>query len=189
MSPLDLITFLLGIANITLIIRRSVWNYPVAIGLVMVFAIQFWQGKLYSDALLQIFFVAANIYGWWAWSLNRAEAGTLIVRDMPAWMTMIWLVFVVVATIAWGRVITLMTDGSHPYWDASILMASIAAQIIMAQRFVQNWHWWIAVNVIQIPLYVVKGMTIPAALYCVFLVFSIFGAFEWRRVAARQVAV
>ncbi|MBP6379456.1 MAG: nicotinamide mononucleotide transporter, partial [Sphingorhabdus sp.] len=71
MSGLEIAAVLLGIANIVLIIRRSVWNYPFAIAMVSLYFIIFRDAKLYSDAGLQIFFVAVNAYGWWSWQRNK----------------------------------------------------------------------------------------------------------------------
>lgn len=53
-SPLESVATLLGIANITLLIRRSIWNYPVGICMVSIYAYVFFGAKLYSDVLLQV---------------------------------------------------------------------------------------------------------------------------------------
>jgi nicotinamide mononucleotide transporter len=188
MTLFDAAIFGIGLINIVLIIRRSVWNFPFGIALVTLLGFQFWQSKLYSDAILQGFFVAANLYGWWAWGKNRTAANELDVRDLPRIHTLGWLIAVLALTFGWGQIVAANTDATHPFWDASILTFSLAAQILMGMRFVQNWHWWIVVNVLQIPLYVVKGLSGPAALYVVFLGLSIYGLISWRRAQMRQAA-
>ena len=50
MSGLEIAAVLLGIANILLIIRRSVWNYPFAIAMVSIYFVIFFFVYLYSDA-------------------------------------------------------------------------------------------------------------------------------------------
>ena len=62
--PVEIAAFFLGIANITLLVRRSVWNYPFGIVMVSLYAWVFYGAKLYSDALLQIFFFVVQCYGW-----------------------------------------------------------------------------------------------------------------------------
>ena len=57
MSPLEIIAVILGLANIVLIVRRSLWNYPFGIAMVALYFVIFVEAKLYSDALLQIFFL------------------------------------------------------------------------------------------------------------------------------------
>lgn len=79
-----------------------------------------------------------------------------------------------------------VTDATHPYWDASIAMLSIAAQILMARRYLENWWWWIVVNSLSIPLYFIKGLSLTAALYGLFLVLALWGLIEWRRAEGRS---
>ncbi|MFM2237560.1 MAG: hypothetical protein RL209_1594, partial [Pseudomonadota bacterium] len=82
MTLIEVAAVLLGIANIVLIIRRSVWNYPFALAMVTLYFFIFRDLKLYSDAGLQIFFFAVNIYGWWSWNRNRADAGEVVVERL-----------------------------------------------------------------------------------------------------------
>ena len=185
MSPLELIATLAGLANITLIIRRSVWNYPFALVMVTIYAFIFYDAKLYSDAALQAFFLVINIYGWRSWSANIAAAGALKVERLNPSGWLIWLGGSAVALLIWGALMHRFTDASYPWWDGSIAMLSIAAQVLMARRYMENWHWWIAVNLISVPLYLIKGLQLTAGLYVVFLVMAGLGLIEWRR-AERQ---
>ena len=44
--------------NVALVVRRSVWNYPFALAMVSLYFLIFLEARLYSDALLQLFFFA-----------------------------------------------------------------------------------------------------------------------------------
>ena len=181
MSMIEIVAVLLGIANIVLIIRRSVWNFPVAIVMVALYFIIFRDAKLYSDAGLQIFFAAINLYGWWSWNRNKDDSGVISVRRLPATDYALWIAGSIIAIWAWGAIMHAETDASYPYWDASVAMLSIAGQILMTRRFVENWHYWIIVNIISIPLYIVKDLHLTAGLYGLFLVLAIAGLVEWRK--------
>ena len=181
MSAIEIIAVLLGIANILLIIRRSVWNFPVAIAMVALYFVIFREAKLYSDAGLQVFFAAVNLYGWWSWTRSKAGAGEIAVRRLPAAGYALWIAGSVAAIWAWGAIMGSYTQTSYPYWDASAAMLSVAGQILMTRRFTENWHWWIVVNLISIPLYVTKELYLTAGLYGVFLVLAIAGLIEWRK--------
>lgn len=181
MSLLEIIAVSLGIANIALIIRRSVWNFPVAIVMVSLYFFIFRDAKLYSDAGLQIFFAAVNLYGWWSWTRNKAESGEIVVRRISALGYALWIIGSVAAIWGWGAVMHAETDASYPYWDASVAMLSISGQILMARRYVENWHFWIVVNLISIPLYATKELYLTAGLYSVFLVLAVAGLVAWRK--------
>ncbi len=181
MSPIEIVAVILGIANIVLVIRRSVWNFPVAMVMVALYFLIFREAKLYSDAGLQVFFAAVNLYGWWSWHRNKVDAGEIVVRRLPAFGYALWIAGSVTAIGAWGGFMGTYTGTSYPYWDASVAMLSVAGQILMTRRFVENWHYWIIVNLISIPLYVTKGLYLTAGLYGVFLVLAIAGLIEWRK--------
>ena len=181
MSGLEIAAVLLGIANILLIIRRSVWNYPFAIAMVSIYFVIFRDAKLYSDAGLQIFFLAVNAFGWWSWHRNRVDRGEIVVERLDRQSLLYWIFGSLLAIAVWGHFMAANTDASYPYWDAAVAMLSVAGQILMTRRYLENWHWWIAVNAISIPLYLVKNLYLTAGLYALFLFLAIAGLFEWRK--------
>jgi nicotinamide mononucleotide transporter len=181
MSPIEIAAVLLGIANIILIIRRSVWNYPFGIAMVTLYFFIFRDAKLYSDAGLQIFFLVINLYGWFSWTRNKAAAGAIMVQRLGTGGLAAWIAGSAIATLGWGFIMHNHTDASYPFWDAAVAMLSVAGQILMTRRYLENWWWWIAVNAISIPLYVVKGLHLTAGLYALFLVLAIAGLVEWRK--------
>lgn len=182
MSPIEIVAVLLGIANIVLVIRRSVWNYPFGIAMVTLYFFIFRDAKLYSDAGLQIFFLVVNLYGWWSWSRNKAEEGEVVVRHLGKDQLLAYVAASVIATVGWGFVMSRHTDASYPFWDAGVAMLSIIGQILMTRRYLENWWWWIVVNAISIPLYLLKDLHLTAGLYALFLILAIAGLIEWRRV-------
>lgn len=185
MAPLEWLASALGLANIIFIVRRSVWNYPFALAMVTLYGFIFWDAKLYSDAGLQVFFFVVNLYGWQAWTRNVSEAGEIVVDRLGTVGRLIWTFGSVAAIAAWGSFMAAKTDASYPYWDASVAMLSVAAQILMTRRYVENWHWWIVVNLISVPLYWTKGLYATAGLYSLFLVIAIVGLIEWRKAERR----
>ena len=52
MSLLEAIAVALGLINVVLVVRRSLWNYPFGIVMVVLYAHIFFDARLYSDALL-----------------------------------------------------------------------------------------------------------------------------------------
>ncbi|MCP6756900.1 nicotinamide riboside transporter PnuC, partial [Klebsiella pneumoniae] len=66
---------LLGLANVILIVRRSVWNYPFGLLMVAMYAVVFWEARLYSDALLQVFFFTVQLVGVYQWLDAREHDG------------------------------------------------------------------------------------------------------------------
>jgi nicotinamide mononucleotide transporter len=186
MSWLEVLAALFGLANILLIVRRSVWNFPAALIMVTLTGVVLWEAKLYSDAGLQVFFFIVNILGWVLWARNRGAAGEIMVDRLGAAGQVVWIALAMAATYGWGLFMALNTDATNPWWDASVAMLSIAAQILMTRRYINNWHWWIVVNILSIGLYWHKQLYVFTGLYVIFLGMAVWGLIEWRRAEARQ---
>jgi len=180
MSPIEIAAFVLGVVNLVLLVRRSIWNYPFALAMVALYAQVFFTAKLYSDALLQLFFFVVNVYGWWQWSRSRAREGDIRVALMSHGARIGWAAGCVVAIIAWGWLMHRFTDASYPWWDAGVAIVSIAAQIMLAKRWLENWVLWIGVDLVSIGLYAAKGLWLTMLLYAIFLGLAIWGLIDWR---------
>lgn len=183
--PVEIAAFWCGVANIVLLTRRSVWNYPFGIATVILLGLTFFEARLYSDALLQIFFIAVQAYGWAHWLGRRDAQGLVIVTTTPAREGLAWAGAAVAITVLLGGFMATHTDAAYPYWDASVAGLSVAAQIMLARRRLENWLVWIAVDIDAIALYWTKSLYPAAALYMIYLVICIIGYFSWRRALAR----
>jgi len=183
-SAIEAVAVLLGLVNVWLVVRRSVWNYPFGLLMVLLYARIFFEAKLYSDALLQIFFLVVQLYGWWNWTRSRAESGEVRVLRLGTSERLLWAGACAAATLGWGALMSAYTDASYPWWDASVAIPSVAAQILLSRRFVENWWLWILVDLLAIGLYAAKDLWLTAGLYCVFLCLATWGLLAWRRAAA-----
>ena len=184
MGGLEIAAALLGVINVVLVVRRSVWNYPFGIAMVSLYFFVFQDAKLYSDALLQIFFLVIQLYGWWAWTRAEQVDHGVAVRWMNMRSRAVWLAGTAVAIAIWGSGMARFTDAAAPFADATIAGLSVAAQILQSFRRVESWILWISVDALAVGLFIWRGLDVTAALYALFLVLSVIGLGEWRRKAA-----
>ncbi len=187
MNPIEAMAAALVVANVALVAQRSVWNYPVALVAVAIYAWVFAGARLYSDALLQVFFFAANLYGWRNWALSRAATGEVVVEQLDARVRAAWLIGGAGACVLWGTLMHRYTDAAYPWWDAGIAIASVAAQVMQARRAIESWWVWIAVDVASVPLYAAKDLWFTCGLYAVLLALSIHGLVHWQRARGRHI--
>ena len=183
MGGIEIAAAVLGVVNVLLVVRRSTWNYPFGIVMVALYFFVFWGAKLYSDALLQIFFFAIQLYGWWAWVHAKHVDHGVAVGWMSARERLPWLAGTAVAVVLWGTGMARFTDAAAPYVDATTAGLSIAAQCLQSLRRVESWVLWIVVDIIAIGLFAWRDLYVTSALYGLFLVLASVGLFEWRRKA------
>lgn len=174
---------LLGVINVALLIRRSIWNYPFGLAMVSLYFVIFWDARLYSDALLQVFFVAVQVYGWWVWKIAPRHGNGVVVRWMRPRSRVLWASVTAICVILWGSGMARWTDAAAPFVDASIAGMSVAAQFLLSFRRVESWVMWIFVDIAAMGLFHSRGLTITAALYGLFLVMAAVGLNEWRKEA------
>jgi nicotinamide mononucleotide transporter len=171
----------LGLVNIILIVRRSVWNYMFGLLMVSLYFFVFLEARLYSDALLQIFFFVVQIYGWWHWARVEAEAGEVTVERLSTRQRLVWSAMTILAVLGWGSLMRTYTDASYPIWDASVAALSVVAQLLMSRRYVENWILWILVDLLSIGLYAAKELWLTTGLYTIFLLLAVYGFVQWLR--------
>lgn len=188
MSELEWIAAGLGLANIVLLVRRSVWNYPFGMAMVALYMAIFWQARLYGEAGLQVFFFAAQAWGWWLWIATAGGQAQVPVRWLDRRSRAVWLMGIGALSINFAWAMDRFTDAAAPYADGPITVASIAAQVLLAFRRVENWVLWIVIDLASIALYLWRGLYPTAGLYAAFLVLSVLGLSEWMRAARRDTA-
>jgi len=169
----------LGVINIGLLIFRSVWNFPFGIAMVALYIVVFFEERLYAEAGLQVFFILAQLWGWWLWVRVGGEDDRVPVRWLDWLSRAVWVTVTAAVSVNLGWVMHRFTNAVLPYADAGIAGASVAAQILLAYRRIENWLRGIAFDVAAIGLYINGGLCPTAGLYGGFLVLSLIGLREW----------
>jgi nicotinamide mononucleotide transporter len=176
----ELLGFATGAVCVWLCVRANVWNFPVGIANNLFFLVLFWSARLYADAALQVVYVALGAYGWLMW-LRGGERRSRRRMGHASRSTLLVLAgLVVLAT--WG--LTVLLTHAHdvaPFWDALTTALSLAAQWLLNAKQIENWFFWIAADLVYIPLYFVKALDLTGVVYVLFLAMCVTGWRSWRR--------
>lgn len=171
-------------ASIFLAGRNSIhmW-WTTAVGCVL-FALVFYEAKLYADVTLQGFFISTAGLGWWRW-LHGNRGSTLPVRHSSRALIAGGFAAGVVVTLGYGWLLWRFTDAYAPYIDSIILAFSVLGQLLLMDRRVESWWCWLLVNTIAVPLYASRELNVTAVLYAVFWVNAVISLRHWRRLAQK----
>ncbi|HCM1973018.1 TPA: nicotinamide riboside transporter PnuC [Salmonella enterica subsp. salamae serovar 52:z:z39] len=204
LSWIEAVGTIAGLLCIWLASLEKISNYFLGLVNVTLFAIIFFQIQLYASLLLQLFFFAANIYGWYAWSRqtndNEAE---LKIRWLPLSKAMAWLaicviaiglmtryidpVFAVLTRVAvaimqmLGLQVTMpvLQPDAFPFWDSCMMVLSIAAMILMTRKYVENWLLWVIINVISVVIFALQGVYAMSLEYLILTFIAVNGSRMW----------
>ncbi len=180
----------LGLINIALLVFRNLWNFAFGIASVSIYIFIFWETRLYAESGLQLFFVFAQLWGWYMWRKIGSEefggSGRVPVRWLDWRSRAVWLTVSASLSLNLAWAMDRYTNASAPYVDGPIAIFSMAAQFLLGFRRIENWVLWIAIDVAAIALYVSRGLYPTAGLYGGMLVMSLFGLKEWVEAYRRQ---
>lgn len=178
-SVAELLGFVTGAAGVWLTVLGRISNFPVGIANSAFFLILFASARLFADSGLQVVYIVLGFTGWWQW-LHGGRQRTRLAVARSGWQLLAGcVVFTVLATWALYALLSDVHDIA-PFWDALTTALSLVAQFLLNCKRIENWAFWIAADLIYIPLYVVKRLDLTAVVYVMFLAMCGAGVAVWR---------
>jgi nicotinamide mononucleotide transporter len=180
-SLLDQINLVLGLVGVALMVRRSLWAFPIGLVAVSVQGVLFYRSSFPADAVLQVFYFVSLAWGWWHWARDRGAAPELPVTRLSPRGRWITLVSAAAATAVWALTVGPWMKALMPWRDAFIAAFSVAAQVLQVRKNIENWALWAVVNVVAIASYWSAELAYTAFLYAIYLVLGLVGWSTWAR--------
>jgi len=182
-APLELAANVFTAVAIVLAGRNNIHTWWTGVVGTLLFGLLFAQNRLYADVALQLFFVVTGLIGWWKWL--RGRHGEALPVTHAGMASMLWILPLGVgATAAYGAMLHHFTNAYAPFPDSAVLVFSIIGQMLMMQRRVENWGFWLLVNTIATPLYFSRGLHLTAVLYAGFWINALVSWRNWHKLAA-----
>jgi nicotinamide mononucleotide transporter len=181
-SAIEWVAVALALAYLVLAIRQNPWCWAAAI---VSSALYFWlfgRGGLYMQAALQLFYVAVAVYGWRAWrgSGGRTEEAGLRVSQWPVGWHVVALGAVAVVTAVNGWIVAQGEPRVVPYVDAFVAWASVLATWLVARKVLENWLYWIVLDLAAAGLFWSQGLAATALLFVAYAAIAVQGYRRWR---------
>ncbi|PIJ48744.1 nicotinamide riboside transporter PnuC [Erwinia sp. OLTSP20] len=211
LSWIEAIGTLAGLLCIWLASLEKIINYLFGLINVSLFAVIFFQIQLYASLLLQLFFFVANIYGWYAWSRQTSDSQAVLkIRWLPFSKAVMWLagcaIAITLMTVFINPVFAFLTrvavmimnalgltvampqlqPDASPFWDACMMVLSVAAMILMTRKYVENWLLWVVINVISVMIFTRQGVYAMALEYILLTLIALNGSWLWMKNARQQ---
>lgn len=135
------------------------------------------QARLYSDATLQVFYLILAVYGWWSW--KAALSGNSVFLRMSGKRHLRTGLVGLLGGLALGG-FWRHFGADLPFADGLTTSFSMLATGLTAKRYLENWLYWIAIDLACVGIYLVKGLLPFALLFGLYAVFALWGYFRWR---------
>lgn len=189
MSYVELVGTIFYLWSVWLISIRRMLTWPIGIISVLLYMVLFYQIRLYSDTIEQVYYLGASIYGWVIWNKSPKDDGQITdvvysdKKEVLFWVVMTGIVSLMISFLM-SRIHLLLPTifheaASYPFLDALTTIMSFTAMWLMAKKRIESWIYWIIVDAIGIWLYFVKDVKFISLLYVVLLFMAINGFSSW----------
>lgn len=182
---IELLATALALLYVVLAARDSVWCWPPAFASSCLMAYRvFTAYGLYFDAALNVFYAAMAVVGLLRWTRGGAhEAAAAPItsmswREHAAWIGGGAVVVAVCVVLAEAY-----TAAALPLPDATTTVYSVIGTVLLVERRLENWLYFVAMDAVYVWLYLERGSALFAGLFAVYTVLAVIGYLSWRRLA------
>jgi len=180
-SPWEVAAVLTGIGFLLLAVRENPWCWVSGGISTAIFGVLFWQASLYLQSLLQVYYVAVSVYGWWHWRRGSQGGANLPVQRWSVARNAVAITAIVASGLMSGYILDHQTDSGLPYLDALTTWGGVVTTWMAARKVLENWLYWLVINAAAIALYIASGLYVTTGLYAVYFVLALFGYARWKR--------
>ena len=182
---LDILTTILGLIYIWLEYRAHIALWVIGIVMPALDTYLYWSHGLYGDAGMACYYTLAACYGLFVWKFKktRKKKESLPIIFMPRNQYLPAAVLFFAAWVAIYYVLITWTDSTVPVLDSFTNALSFVGMWALARKYVEQWIFWIIVDVVCTFLYIQKGIPFKAMLYGLYVVIALAGYQKWKGVA------
>lgn len=136
--------------------------------------------KLYSDGILNIIYFLFAIWGLRNWLGGQANSPVSVSR-MDRRAHLYYILISLCAAIPMAVLFSLFTEASLPWLDALTTSFALGATILTIQKKLENWIYWIIIDLVYIGIYYSQGAYLFAILFVVYVILAVQGFISWKR--------
>ncbi len=127
-----------------------------------------------------------GIYGWMQWHNSIKSNAVLPIHRASLFQLSKFLILGLLLVPVFGFLLDNKTDSDIPYWDAFTTVFSFIATFMMAKKILENWLFWIVIDVTCIFIYAFKGLNSTVLLFIVYTLMALYGFINWRIMFKKQ---
>jgi nicotinamide mononucleotide transporter len=179
-SWIELLAAALALAYVPLAIgqRLSCWLAAFVSSVLYVWV--FFSARLYMESVLNAFFAAMAVYGFWQWRQGEG-GGVLHVTRWPLPRHALALSGIIAAAAVNAYFLARFTPAANPFIDSMLAWSSVFTTFLVARKVYENWHWWLVIDSVSQCLYFTRHLYLTMLLYGVYVTLCVIGMREWRR--------
>jgi nicotinamide mononucleotide transporter len=180
---LEILAVALGLAYVILAALKNRWCWPFGIlGSLVSMYIFVTYSFLYAEAILYCYYVLAGIWGWIQWNKPQKEDTATDISQKPLIEHLkLILLGLVLSVLLFLVLYFAFPKSQRPLFDSLTTVFSFIATWITIKKWIENWLYWIVINVASVILYYSRGLEIYALLMLLNAIMAVYGYFKWKK--------
>ena len=178
---LETLAVFLGIGYLLLAMRESSLCWYCAFFSTALYVWIFGDVSLYMESALNVYYMVMAIYGWLQWQRGGADKSGVKIIRWTSKQHILGVVIILAASVTSGYLLSSNTAAKLPYLDSFTTWGSVFTTIMVAQKVLENWLYWIVINSVSIYLYIDRGLDQTAAMFFLYLVLATIGFLTWKK--------
>ena len=181
---LELIGILFGLLSVWYAKKNTDWVYPTGMISTAIFVYLLLKWALLGDMIINAYYFVMSVYGWYYWSKKEEE---VIVHPITSTSkkevkTAVLLFVASILFVFWVYHAFDKWKDWTAYVDTFTTAIFFVGMGLMARRKIEHWLFWIVGDIISIPLYFYKGLTLTSFQYIIFTLIAIYGYRSWKKI-------
>lgn len=173
-----------GLIYVVLIARKKITAWFFAAISSSIYVYLCFISDYFLETGLQLFYLFMAFLGWYKWNQKKNEKE--FIRRWSLKMHLINIGISVLTTILFAFFFDAFTRQELPYLDAFTTVFSIGATFMVAQRVLENWIYWIVIDIVSIRLYAYKDLNLTALLFLIYTLIAVVGYYKWYKLYKAQ---
>ena len=180
-SGWEWLAVILAVCYLGLAIKENSLCWPAAFFSTAIYSFLFFDVNLYMESLLNIYYLAMAVYGWYQW---RGAKQSLAEKKITSWskkthVTVIAISIILVIIV--GNVLIKYTDQDFAFLDSFTTLFAIITTYMVTQKILENWIYWIVIDSVSIYIYLSKGLALTAVLFLLYVILAFVGWKAWKK--------
>jgi nicotinamide mononucleotide transporter len=180
---LEITGVVFGLLSVWYAKKNSIWVYSTGMISTSIFVYLLFTWSLLGDMIINAYYFVMSAYGWYYWSKREEQ---VIVHPITSTSqkeskTALLLLGASLLFIFWVYQIFDKWKDWTAYVDTLTTAIFFVGMGLMARRKIEHWLFWIVGDIISIPLYFYKGLSLTSLQYLIFTLIAIYGYRSWKK--------
>ena len=176
---IELLAVIFSIIYVVLAAKQNVWCWAAAIISTTLYIYVCFTAQIYAETGLQCFYLVMAFYGYYNW--NKKDQ-TLEITQWSIKTHLLILTLGAVLIFLTGFFLSTYTSAQMPIIDSFTTIFSLFATYMVVKKVLENWLYWIVIDIISVFLYDSRDLHLSAVLFIIYTGIAVFGYFNWIKV-------